>query len=148
MLLWLKEKLLAVERSLEDDQKEAKELTDKNKELTKRVWSLESAVEEHETPATLKEKLVTIEKDIYFLGIEVAQSSSGIAINQRKYALDILSETGMLDCLPIDTPMDPNVKLLPSQGEPLKDPGRYRRLVGRLNYLTVTRLDITFAVSI
>ncbi|GAU43000.1 hypothetical protein TSUD_188740 [Trifolium subterraneum] len=73
----------------------------------------------------------------YFLGIEVAQSSSGIAINQRKYALDILSETGMLDSRPIDTPMDPNVKLLPGQGEPLKDPGRYRRLVGRLNYLTI-----------
>ncbi|KAK2376474.1 putative mitochondrial protein [Trifolium repens] len=34
----------------------------------------------------------------YFLGIEVVQSSSGIAINQRKYALDILSETGMLGC--------------------------------------------------
>ncbi|CAJ2666930.1 unnamed protein product [Trifolium pratense] len=57
MLLWLMEKLAAVERSLEDDQKEAKELTDKNKELTKRVWSPESAVEEHETLATLKEKL-------------------------------------------------------------------------------------------
>lgn len=84
----------------------------------------------------------------YFLGIEVAQSSSGIAINQLKYALDILTETGMLDCRPIDTPMDPNVKLLPGQGELLKDPGRYRRLVGRLNYLTVTRPDITFAVSI
>jgi hypothetical protein len=57
----------------------------------------------------------------YFLGIEVAQSSLGIAINQRKYALDILSETGMLGCRPIETPMDPNVKLLPGQGEPLKD---------------------------
>ncbi|PNX68831.1 putative copia-type protein [Trifolium pratense] len=44
--------------------------------------------------------------------------------------------------------MDPSVKLLPGQREPLKDPGRYRRLVGRLNYLTVTRPDITFAVSI
>jgi hypothetical protein len=44
--------------------------------------------------------------------------------------------------------MDPNVKLLPGQGEPLKDPGRYRRLVGKLNYLTVTRPDITFAVSV
>jgi hypothetical protein len=84
----------------------------------------------------------------YFLGIEVAQSSSGIAINQFKYALDILSETGILDCCPIDTPMDPNVKLLPSQGETLNDPGRYRRHVGRLDYLTVTRPDITFAVSI
>jgi hypothetical protein len=44
--------------------------------------------------------------------------------------------------------MDPNVKLVPGQGEPMKDAGRYRRLVDRLNYLTVTIPDITFAVSI
>jgi hypothetical protein len=50
----------------------------------------------------------------YFLGIEVAQSKSGIAISQRKYALDILEETGMLDCKPIDTPMGPNTKLMPN----------------------------------
>ena len=49
----------------------------------------------------------------------------------------------MLDCKPIDTPMDPNVKLIPGQGEPLGDPGRYQRLVGKLNYLT-----ITFPVSV
>jgi hypothetical protein len=53
----------------------------------------------------------------------------------------------MLDCRPIDTPMDPNVKLL-FQGEPLKDLGRYRRLVGRLNYQYVTRPNITIAVNI
>ncbi|RVW91530.1 putative mitochondrial protein [Vitis vinifera] len=63
-----------------------------------------------------------------FLGIEIAQSSSGVVLSQRKYALDILEETGMLDCKPIDTPMDPNVKLVPGQGEPLGDLGRYRRL--------------------
>ncbi|RVW57166.1 Retrovirus-related Pol polyprotein from transposon TNT 1-94 [Vitis vinifera] len=80
----------------------------------------------------------------YFLGIEIAQSSSGVVLSQRKYALDILEETGMLDCKPIDTPMDPNVKLVPGQGEPLGDPGRYRRLVGKLNYLTITRPDISF----
>src|SRR6516165_7589582 len=84
----------------------------------------------------------------YFLGIEVAQSSSRIALSQRKYALDILEETGMLDCRPIDSPMDPNIKLLPGQGEPLADPGRYRRLVGKLNYLTITRPDISFSVSV
>ncbi|RVW15111.1 Retrovirus-related Pol polyprotein from transposon TNT 1-94 [Vitis vinifera] len=61
---------------------------------------------------------------------------------------DILEETGMLDCKPVDTPMDPNVKLLPGQGEPLGDPGRYRRLVGKLNYLTITRLYISFPVSV
>ncbi|RVW40658.1 putative mitochondrial protein [Vitis vinifera] len=80
----------------------------------------------------------------YFLGIEIAQSSSGVVLSQRKYALDILEETGMLDCKLIDTPMDPNVKLVPGQGEPLGDPGRYRRLVGKLNYLTITRPDISF----
>ena len=62
--------------------------------------------------------------------------------------MDILTDTGMLDCKPIDTPMDPNVKLVPSQGELLRDPGRYRRLVGKLNYLTITRPDISFPVSV
>jgi hypothetical protein len=49
----------------------------------------------------------------YYLGIEVVRSSSVIAINQRKYAVNILIETGMLDCRDSDTLMDPNVKLLP-----------------------------------
>ena len=84
----------------------------------------------------------------YFLGIEIAQSSSGVVLSQRKYALDILEETGMLDCKPVDTPMDPNVKLVPGQGESFRDPGRYRRLVGKLNYLTITRPDISFPVSV
>ena len=54
----------------------------------------------------------------------------------------------MLDCKLVDTPMDPNVKLVPSQGELLRDPGRYRRLIGKLNYLTITRPDISFPVSV
>ena len=84
----------------------------------------------------------------YFLGIEIAQSSSGVVLSHRKYALDILEETGMLDCKPVDTPMDPNVKLVPGQGESFGDRGRYRRLVGKLNYLTITRPDISFPVSV
>ncbi|RVW92094.1 Retrovirus-related Pol polyprotein from transposon RE2 [Vitis vinifera] len=84
----------------------------------------------------------------YFLRIEIAQSSSDVVLSQRKYALDIWEETGMLDCKPVDTPMDSNVKLIPGQGEPLGDLGRYRRLVGKLNYLTITRLDISFPVSV
>ncbi|XP_070057812.1 secreted RxLR effector protein 161-like [Nicotiana tomentosiformis] len=84
----------------------------------------------------------------YFLGIEVAQSCSGIVISQQKYALDILDETGMTGCRLVDTPMDPNSKLLPGQEEPLSDPARYRRLVGKLNYLTLTRPDISFPVIV
>ncbi|RVX21698.1 Retrovirus-related Pol polyprotein from transposon RE2 [Vitis vinifera] len=89
-----------------------------------------------------------LEKLKYFLGIEITQSSSGVVLSQRKYALDILEETDMLDCKLVDTPMDLNVKLIPGQGEPLGDPGRYRRLVGKLNYLTITHLDISFPVSV
>ena len=71
-----------------------------------------------------------------------------MVISQKKYTLDILADTSMLDCKLVDTPMDPNVKLVPSQGELLQDPGRYRQLVGKLNYLTITRPDISFLVSI
>jgi len=44
--------------------------------------------------------------------------------------------------------MDVNTKLLSNQGKLLKDVGRYKRLVKKLNYLTVIRLNITFAISI
>ena len=44
--------------------------------------------------------------------------------------------------------MDPNGKVVPSQGELLRDPVRYRRLVGKLNYLIITRPDISFPVSV
>ena len=46
-------------------------------------------------------------------------------MNQIKYALEILEETDMLDCKPVDTPMDLNVKLVPRQVEPLCDPRKY-----------------------
>ena len=82
------------------------------------------------------------------MGIEITQSSSGVVLSQRKYALDILEKTDMLDYKPIDTPMDPNVKLVPRHGKSLGDLGRYRRLVGKLNYFTITRLDISFPVSV
>ncbi|RVW34323.1 Retrovirus-related Pol polyprotein from transposon RE1 [Vitis vinifera] len=47
----------------------------------------------------------------YFLGMEVARSRKGIVVSQRKYILDLLKETGMLGCKPIDTPMDSQKKL-------------------------------------
>jgi len=84
----------------------------------------------------------------YFLGIEVAQSKDDIVSTQRKYAMIILEETCLLNAKSVDTPMYPNVKLLPNQGEPLSGLRRYMRLVEKLNYLTVTRPNISFAVSV
>ena len=84
----------------------------------------------------------------YFLGIEVARSRHGISLSQRKYSLDLLQDTGMLGCRPASTPMVPNLKISAESGELLPDPSIYQRLVGRLIYLTNTRPDLTFAVSI
>lgn len=83
----------------------------------------------------------------YFLGIEVMRSKKGIYLSQRKYVLDLLSETGKLGAKPSGTPMMPNQQLV-KEGELCKDPERYRRLVGKLNYLTVTRPDIAYSVSV
>ncbi|KAA0051242.1 retrotransposon protein, putative, unclassified, expressed [Cucumis melo var. makuwa] len=47
----------------------------------------------------------------YFLGMEVARSKEGIFVSQRKYTLDLLTETGMLGCRPTETPIEFNCKL-------------------------------------
>ena len=84
----------------------------------------------------------------YFLGMEVARSKKGIMVNQRKYILDLLKETGMSGCRPVETPIDPNVKLREGKGSESIDTTRYQKLVGKLIYLSHTRPDIAFAVSL
>ena len=84
----------------------------------------------------------------YFLGIEVTRSSQGVFFSQRKYILDLLSETGLLGACPADTLMDSTVKLDGEHGELFSDVGRYRRLVGKLIYFTITLPDITYAVGV
>ena len=84
----------------------------------------------------------------YFLGIEVARSKHGIFLSQRKYILDLLTETRMLGCKPVDTPIEQNHKLFHCLDATSTDKGRYQRLVGKLIYLSHTRPDITYAVCV
>ena len=84
----------------------------------------------------------------FFLGIEVARSNQGIFISQRKYVLDLLQETGMLGSKACDTPIEANQKLGDDPDGAVVDKGRYQRLVGKLIYLSHTRPDIAFAVSV
>lgn len=84
----------------------------------------------------------------YFLGIEVARAASGIFLTQRKYALDIIAETGMFGSKPFSTPMELNHKLLADEGPKFSDPTRFKRLIGRLVYLCITRPDLCYAVHV
>ncbi|XP_068304315.1 uncharacterized mitochondrial protein AtMg00810-like [Pyrus communis] len=84
----------------------------------------------------------------YFLSVEVARSPRGIFLSQRKYVLNLLKETGMLGCKPVDTPIVEKHYLgIHLDQEPV-DKGRSQRLVGRLIYLSYTRPDIAYAVSV
>ncbi|GMI77806.1 hypothetical protein HRI_001449800 [Hibiscus trionum] len=84
----------------------------------------------------------------HFLGLEVEHMKEGIFLGQQKYAKDLLQRYGMLDCKPISTPMDPNIKLQIDEGKDLEDTTMYRQLVGSLIYLTLSRPDITYAVGV
>jgi len=83
----------------------------------------------------------------YFLGLEVARSTKGIFLSQRKYVLDLLKETGKLNSKPLYLPMDPNLKFI-REGTPMDQPNPYRRLIDKLIYLTITKLDIYFTVQV
>lgn len=83
----------------------------------------------------------------YYLGIEILRNSSGIVMTQRKYALELLKHAHLLDAKPASTPLDPNLKLNPNDGDLLPDPSIYRTLVGKLIYLTISRPNIAFVAQ-
>lgn len=83
----------------------------------------------------------------HFLGVSVQHNSSGLHLSQSTYAKAILDRANMLNCNPCHTPVDAKCKLSASDGNPASDPTEYRRLAGALQYLTLTRPDIQYAVK-
>eukprot|EP00253_Pinus_taeda_P031824 PITA_31824 len=84
----------------------------------------------------------------YYLGIEVTQHPKSIFLSQKKYIGDLLNRFGITECNPLTTPMEQKLKLTSIEGKQFEDVTKYRQLVGSLNYLTNTRLDISFVVGI
>ncbi|XP_066385162.1 uncharacterized protein [Miscanthus floridulus] len=82
----------------------------------------------------------------YFLGIEVKKSTDGLVMSQERYTADIVKRAGMDKSKPVDTPLSTSEKLSATDGVSIgpEDSTRYKSLVGALQYLTLTRLDISF----
>ncbi|PNX88376.1 endonuclease/exonuclease/phosphatase family protein, partial [Trifolium pratense] len=84
----------------------------------------------------------------YVLGLEVCSDSKGMFLYQHKYTKDLISLAGLTLATPVDTPpLEVYVKYCCDVGDLLSDPLLYRKLVSILNYLTITRPDISFAVQ-
>jgi histone deacetylase 1/2 len=86
----------------------------------------------------------------FFLGIEVIRPSvGGLLLSQRKYASELLRRSGMIKSKPAHTPMSASDKLSVMDGELLSsdDATLYRSIVGGLQYLTITRPDLSFVVN-
>ena len=82
-----------------------------------------------------------------FLGIEVSYVTEGIILTQQKFTKEILAECGFDISKRTKTPLPANVKLLNDEGEVYSDPSHYRCLIGKLNFLTHTRPDLSFSVQ-
>ena len=83
----------------------------------------------------------------YFLGIQVQSHDKGLFLCQQKYAEDLLAVASMSDCSPMPTPLPLQLKKVQDQGVPFSNPTYFRSLAGKLQYLTLTRPDIQFALN-
>ncbi|XP_060676375.1 uncharacterized mitochondrial protein AtMg00810-like [Ziziphus jujuba] len=83
----------------------------------------------------------------YFLGIEAHRNSTGLILSQAKYIQDLLTKTRITEAKSVPTPMQTGHQLSAHEGDLLTNPEEYRSVVGALQYLTITRPEITFSVN-
>ncbi|KAI0530737.1 hypothetical protein KFK09_000285 [Dendrobium nobile] len=82
----------------------------------------------------------------HFLGIQAVPKSYGILLHQQAYANRILEQAGMINAKPVSTPAQIKTVLTTMSEAEFENPQLYRTVIGSLQYLTLTRPDIQFAV--
>ena len=83
----------------------------------------------------------------YFLGIQVQATDQGFCLSQTKYIKDLLTKAKMHDAKSCSTPMTSGLKLTSFGSDPVSDAQLYRSVVGALQYVTITRPEISFSVN-
>ncbi|KAD3069268.1 hypothetical protein E3N88_37148 [Mikania micrantha] len=83
----------------------------------------------------------------YFLGVEVIPHTDGLLLSQRKYILELLTRAGLSAAKPVPTPITTTANLALGDSSPFNNPVQYRQIVGALQYVTLSRPDITYAVN-
>uniref|UniRef100_A0A3Q7F2Z3 Reverse transcriptase Ty1/copia-type domain-containing protein n=1 Tax=Solanum lycopersicum TaxID=4081 RepID=A0A3Q7F2Z3_SOLLC len=83
----------------------------------------------------------------YFLGLEILYRQNDALISQRRFTTNLLKEFDVMDCKVTNSPLDSTEKLTAADGKLLSDPTHYMNLIGNLNFLTNTRINISFSVQ-
>lgn len=74
----------------------------------------------------------------YFEGLKILYNEAGVLISQRKFVLDLLKRVQLFSVLNVTSPLDATEKLKAKEGKPISDASSYRKLAGKLNFLTNT----------
>ncbi|GFY87730.1 hypothetical protein Acr_05g0013690 [Actinidia rufa] len=83
----------------------------------------------------------------FFLGVEVVPTQAGLFLSQHKYIRELLSKTNMSGAKDVSTPLSTSQSLKLLDGTTNVDSTEFRRIIGSLQYLSLTRPDISFAVN-
>lgn len=83
----------------------------------------------------------------FFLGVEVIPTCAGLFLSQHKYIRELLQTTNMLGAKDVSTPLSTTTFLHLVDGTAAVDSTEFRRVIGSLQYLSLTRPDISFAVN-
>ena len=83
----------------------------------------------------------------YFLGVEFIPMAAGMFLSQHKFIRDILEKFEMEGAKPSPTPLSQTATLSLHDGTPSTDSTHYRKILGSLQYLNLTRPDLSFAIN-